>query len=70
MDNQEIIQKWKQGLSKNRLALIYKRKYNMEVKLIRADLSNRHSGKFINYYDALKFVENVIYNYILTQKNK
>lgn len=70
MNDQEIIQKWKQGLSKNRLAMIYKRKYNMEVRLIRADLRNRHSSKFINYYDALKFVETVIYNYILTQKNK
>ena len=35
MTDKEIIQKWKQGLSKNNLAKIYKREYNMQIRNIR-----------------------------------
>lgn len=64
MTDKEIIDKWKSGLSKNKLALIYKRQYNQEIRIIRAEVRNRHSGKFITSYEALAYVEKVIYKYL------
>ena len=64
MDEKEIIQKWKSGLSKNKLALIYKRQYNQQIKIIRLEMKNRHSGKFITNYEALSYIEKIIYKYI------
>ena len=42
MTDKEIIQKWKQGLSKNNLVKIYKREYNMHTRNIRASVRHRH----------------------------
>ncbi len=64
MQEKEIIEKWKAGLSKDQLAKIYKRQYNQEIKIIRSELRNRHSGKFIAQYEALAYVEKVIYKYL------
>ena len=64
MQDKEIIDKWKSGLSKNKLALIYKRQYNQEIRIIRAEVRNRHSGRFITNYEALAYVERVIYKYL------
>lgn len=64
MNEKDIIVKWKQGLSKEQLAKIYKREYNMEITIIRAEVRNRHSGRFITNYEALEKVERVIYNYL------
>ena len=64
MQDKEIIEKWKQGLSKNQLALIYKRQYNQEMRIIRSEVRNRHSGRFITSYEALAYVERVIYKYL------
>ena len=64
MNEKEIIKKWQQGLSKDQLAKIYKREYNMRITIIRAEVRNRHSGRFITSYDALKYVEQVIYKYL------
>lgn len=64
MTNKEIIQKWKQGLSKNNLAKIYKREYNMQIRNIRVSVRHRHSGKFLTNYEALAHVEAVIYRYL------
>lgn len=64
MTDKEIIQKWKSGLSKNQLALIYKRQYNQKIKIIRSSVTHRHSGKFITSYDALAYVERIIYKYL------
>lgn len=64
MANKEIIQKWKQALSKNNLAKIYKREYNMQIRNIRASVRHRHSGKFLTNYEALAHVEAVIYKYL------
>lgn len=69
MTKQEIIEKWKAGLSKNQLALIYKRQYNMEIKLIRLNMQNRHSGKLISNYEALQYVEKIIYNEVKQENN-
>lgn len=70
MQDKEIIQKWKQGLSKNQLATIYKRQYNQEKKIIRSTVRHRHSGRFITSYEALAYVERVIYKYLKGQKNE
>ena len=64
LTDQEIIQKWKQGLSKNNLAKIYKREYNMQIRNIRATPRHRHDGKFLTNYEALSKVEEVIYRYL------
>ena len=64
MTDKKIIEKWKQGLSKNKLAEIYRREYNMQIKIIRSTVRHRHDGKYINNYDALAKVENVIYKYL------
>lgn len=64
MSELEIIKLWRSGLSKNVLARIYKRNYNQKIKIIRLDPRNRHAGKFINEFQALAYVEKVIYKYI------
>lgn len=68
MMRNEIIEKWKQGLSKELLAKMYKRQYNQQIKIIRSSLENRHKGKYITNYEALSYVENVIYKYIRINK--
>ena len=70
MQDKEIIQKWKAGLSKNQLATMYKRQYNQEIKIIRSTVRHRHSGRFITSYEALAYVERVIYKYLKGQKNE
>lgn len=70
MTEREIIQKWKQGLSKDKLSKIYKREYNMQIKVIRSTVRHRHEGRFITNYEALKVVENVIYKYLNLKKLK
>lgn len=64
MQDKEIIQKWLEGLSKEQLAKQYKRQYNMRIRIIRAELRNRHSGRFITQYEALAYVEEIIYKYL------
>ena len=68
MQDKEIIEKWKQGLSKDKLALIYKRQYNQQIKIIRSTVRHRHSGKYISNYEALAYVEKIIYEYIRGEK--
>lgn len=64
MTEQEIITLWKKGLSKNKLAEIYRRNYNQEIKKIRANIRHRHDGRYINNYEALYNVERIIYKNI------
>ncbi len=64
MQDKEIIQKWKQGLSKEQLAKQYKRQYNMQISIIRAEVKNRHSGRFITQYEVLAYVEKIIYKFL------
>ena len=64
MQDKEIIEKWKQGLSKDKLALIYKRQYNQQIRIIRSEVRNRHAGRFISSYEALNKIEKVIYEYL------
>lgn len=61
MREQEIISLWRSGLSKNKVAEIYRRRYNEAIKMIRLEMHNRHKGRFINNYEALSVVEKIIY---------
>lgn len=70
MQNYEIIDLWKKGLSKQKLAEIYKRNYNNHIKLIRSSVRHRHSGRFISNYEALEVVERILYKYIIEQNDK
>lgn len=64
MQDNEIIEKWKQGLTKTKLAEIYKRQYNQEIKIIRSNIRHRHDGRYISNYEALEKIERVIYRYL------
>lgn len=64
MQKKEIIQLWRNGLTKNKLAEIYRREYNQKIRIIRANVRHRHDGRFITNYEALKVVEKIIYEYI------
>lgn len=64
MRDKEIIEKWKAGLSKNKLAEIYRREYNHQIRIIRSSVKHRHDGKYISNYEALAKVESVIYRYL------
>lgn len=64
----EILQLWKSGLSKHKVAEIYRKRYNQRIKLIRAEVVNRHVGRFINSYEALAVVERVIYMEIVKNR--
>lgn len=70
MQDNEIIEKWKQGLSKIKLAEIYKREYNQEIKIIRSNIRHRHDGKYISNYEALAKIEQVIYRYLKKGEKK
>lgn len=56
------------GLSKNNLAKIYKREYNMQIRNIRATPRHRHDGKFITNYESLEHIERVIYKYLKKER--
>lgn len=64
LTNTEIIEKWKKGLSKEKLALIYKREYNINIRIARSEMRNRHIGKYISNYEALYYIERIIYDEI------
>ena len=64
MQEKEIINFWKQGLSKNQLATMYKRQYDQEIKIIRSTVRHRHDGRYISNYEALAYVERVIYEHL------
>lgn len=70
MQDKEIITKWKQGLSKNQLAAMYKRQYNQEIKIIRSSIRHRHDGRYKSNYEALAYVERVIYKYLKKEVKK
>ena len=64
MTDKEIIIKWKQGLSKEILSKIYKREFNRELRILRANPKHRHDGKYISNYESLKKIEKVIYEFL------
>lgn len=64
MLDKEIIRLWQSGLSKNKLADIYKFRYNERIKIIRSEMRNRHAGRYISKYEALNYIEKTILNYV------
>lgn len=61
MRDEEILYLWQSGLSINKIAEIYKRNYNMHIKLVRTEMHNRHAGRLISNYEALAIVERIVY---------
>ena len=68
MTEKQIIILWRKGLSKNKLAEIYRREYNEQIKTIRRSTKHRHDGRFITNYEALHQVEKAIYKYLIKKK--
>ena len=64
MTEKQIIAIWKKGVSKHKIAEIYRREFNEHIKSIRRTTKHRHDGKFITNYEALQQVEKTIYKYI------
>lgn len=60
MDDKEIIFLWLQGYSKQKVAELYKQRYNQHIKIIRASVRNRHAGRLISAKEALAEVEGAI----------
>lgn len=70
MSENEVLNLWKSGLSKHKVAEIYRRRYNQQIKVIRAEVVNRHAGRFISNYEALAVIERIIYKYIKERGNE
>lgn len=70
MKKEKIIELWRSGISKNKLAEIYKREYNQEIKIIRSSTRHRHDGNYISNYEALYYIERVIYKYLKEREEK
>lgn len=64
MKEKKIIDLWRSGLSKNKIAEIYRREHNEQIKLIRLTVRHRHDGKMITNYEALSIVERTVYRYL------
>lgn len=45
MSENEVLNLWRSGLSKHKVAEVYKRRYNQQIKVIRAEVVNRHARK-------------------------
>ena len=65
MTENQIIILWEKGLSKSKVAEIYRREYNEQIKSIRRSIKHRHDGRFITNYEALYQVEKVILKYLM-----
>lgn len=63
MTDEQIIKLWRSGLSKYKVAEIYKRAYNQQIKIMRLEPHNRNRGRLISSYEALARVERVILIY-------
>ncbi len=60
MTDEQIIKLWRSGLTKYKVAEIYKRLYNQNIKLMRLEPHNRHRGRLISSYEALARIEKII----------
>lgn len=63
MTDKEILDLWIKGLSKHKVAEMYRSNYNNRIKIIRLNPKGRNAG-FISKYEALNKVEKIIYNYL------
>lgn len=64
MTDREILILWKSGLNKHKVAEIYRRTYNQQIRIIRSSVRHRHDGRYITSYEALAKVEQAIYKYL------
>lgn len=55
-------------LDKHKLAELYKRSYNQNIRIIRSSTKHRHDGRFITNREALYIVERVIYKNIMRRR--
>lgn len=60
MTEEQIIKLWRSGLNKYKVAEIYKRTYNQQIKIMRLEPHNRNRGRLISSYEALSRVERII----------
>lgn len=60
MTEEQIIRLWRSGLNKYKVAEIYKRTYNQQIKIMRLEPHNRNRGRLISSYEALARVERII----------
>lgn len=63
MTDKEILTLWQSGLSKHKVADMYRTNYNNRIKIIRLNPKGRNAV-FISKYEALRRVEKIIYNYL------
>lgn len=70
MTEQEIIHLWQQGINKYKLAEIYKRKHNQQIRIIRSTVRHRRDGEYISNNQALYIVERAIYKSIMKEKGR
>lgn len=50
MSEQEVLDLWKSGISKHKIANIYKQRFNQQVKVIRAEVVNKYKIRYISNY--------------------
>lgn len=55
MREDEILNLWSTGLSKNKVAEIYRRRYNETIKIIRLEMHNRHKRKVYKQLWSIKY---------------
>ena len=67
MKDEQIIAMWQSGLNKYQVSTYYMREYNQRIKVIRYDRRHRHE-KFMTKYEALRYVEKVILEYVRRDK--
>ena len=61
---------WNSGLSKYKVAEIYRNQYNESIYFIRLDKHNRYEAKRMTKKEALAKVERVIYEEMMKKRKK
>ena len=67
MNEDDVLELWRSGINKNKLAEIYKRNYNKQIRIIRSSIRHRHDGRFITNKEALFIIERIIYKSIMKE---
>lgn len=68
MTEEEVLKMWRNGISKHKIAELYRRRYNQRIRLIRLEVVNRHAGRFISNKEALRYIELIIYRYVMLER--
>lgn len=58
--SEEVLQLWKSGLSKTKIAQRYRLRFNQYIRLMRLDMKHRNAGRIINNKQALPYVDTII----------